>query len=156
MLVGPGRWQLSWPGDQPVLRGSFSTEGQSQPFELSLAAPPEEAALRWPSALDGRAGADEPVVIQLEGELSGRVEDVRAATASGELAAIRSTSAGIEIDIQPPPTPFPRAIPLLVQDVAAPGAPADLGVLLLRARTTIPVRTRPGTRVQVHQGTLRS
>ena len=153
VLVGPGRWQLPWDGGTTGLSGTF-THGTQQTveFEVPLRPAPSEPDLRWPDTLHGIAGAEEPVDILLEGSLSGRVEDVRAATAAGQLAAVRSTPNGIEIAVQPPPTPFPRAVPLLVQDIAAPGAPADLGVLVLRARTTIPVRTSPGTRVQVQLG----
>jgi len=154
VLMGPGRWHVTWTGgpDAQTLHGTFSHGGNTQAFEVDLQPAPASPSLRWPQSLQGVAGSDVPVEVVLEGSLSGRVEDIRAATAAGELAALRSTPEGIEIDILPPPTPFPRAIPLLVQDVAAPGAPADLGVLILRARTTIPVRTTPGTKVVVQLG----
>ncbi len=149
---GDGHWRLTWtPRDESPLRLTAALPtGETVSTEVPVYG--GESGLRWPTGATGIAGGGEPVALLLEGTLSGDVSQLRVAAGMGSIASVIATEDGTRVTYVPPLDPFPRAVPLLLVDTAYPQNDPSLGVLTLRAKTTVPVQTEPGTQVSVELG----
>lgn len=124
-------------------------------FALPVAAPP--GTVRVPRRTRARAAQTEPIDVVLEGQPRAGVDSLVLAAGTGEVVGLQSAANGsVTVSFMPPPDPFPRAVPLLVVDLAEPAAVPRLGVVELGARTRIPVTTQPGTEVVVEISGRRS
>ena len=152
--IGRGRFrtEITWRGETLTLPATWSTESENSPLPVIVkqaARPPE---VDWPERMVGVAGATESLQLPLLWSGQTTIDDIWVAAGAGAVSAMRAEGDSLVVGLDVPEAPFPRAIPMLAVDLAAPGAPASLGTVVLRARTQIPVRTAPGTTVTVEVG----
>ncbi|MDP6934724.1 MAG: hypothetical protein QGG40_17520, partial [Myxococcota bacterium] len=75
--------------------------------------------------------------------------------AEGEVVGVREEGEQIFVEWMPDDDPFPRAVPIGIQDRRFPRRPPSWTVVRLRAFPRIPVQTEPGTEVRVRIGIRR-
>ncbi len=152
--VGLGRYETEvlWTGAPWTLNATLHTPSGPLPVSETLELPRRPPDLLWPERMVGVAGATDPVTLDLAWPGQGSLDDVWVATGAGQVASIREEGPVLKVGLKPPASPFPRAVPVLAVNEGSPGAPPAVGVVVLRARTQIPVQTAPGTTVTVQVG----
>ena len=152
--LGPGRYttEVTWYGSSWEFSGTLTTVDGERAVRAKLQRSPSGETLEWPVRIVGTAGSEDAVAVDLSWPGQGTIEDIWVATGAGRVESLRQEVDGLKVGVSVPPDPFPRAIPLLAIDASSPGSEPALGVLVLRARTQIPVRTTPGTVVTVEVG----
>ena len=152
--VGPGRFRTTATQTHTdlTLHGTWRSSAGTMALDIPVASAVQVPQLSWRDGMLGVAGGREPLDLALQWSGEGDLEDVWLSAAAGSVTAIRQEADGVHVGLLPPTDAFPRAIPVLAVDLGATGAPPSLGVVVLRARTRIPVRTEPGTEVSVQIG----
>ena len=152
--VGPGRFRTEvwWKGTPQTWPATITTGGNTLPVDILVDLPPRVSEVQWPDRMVGVAGAKDPVDLVVQWSGQSTVDDLWMAAGAGSISSVRQDAASVVVGLQVPAAPFPRAVPVLAVDLAAPGAPPALGTVILRARTQIPVQTVPGTQVTVQVG----
>lgn len=110
---------------------------------------PQAARLVAPDRVDGVAGG-EPIVLRL-GDPTLPPEALEVAAGEGRVAAVRAVAGGVEVVLEPEPSPFPRVVPVALRDRRTDDAPRWVEVRL-RARPRIPLDVDPGVAVTLEVG----
>ncbi|MEC8423025.1 MAG: hypothetical protein VX000_04560, partial [Myxococcota bacterium] len=141
--LGDGRWRLRYRA--PDATGEARLLLRTGETTVVLPVPVEP----WPLP-SSRLARTHALTI---GGADALLVPVEGATDAHRLQGPEGTTARVADGIawRPGPDPFPRAIPLLLDDPDDPGVPAAT-VVMLRARPRLPVQTEPGTRVTVEIG----
>lgn len=92
----------------------------------------------------------EPVRLRVRGDVEPR--QVQVVLGEGRVLVVEPVEGGVDVVVEPARDPYAREIPFGIRDLRSQGSPPAWGVITLRARPVVPVRTAPGTKVTLTLG----
>ncbi len=151
--VRPGSWGFRYqaPAEPQAVGLEIRVEGDLFKHTIPVSG-------ELPPSLDsgpirtGRAGQAKPIYFELSMPTEGSAATLQVGSPEGEVVEIAPRDGGLNVAWRPGPGPFARAIPLGFRDGRQPGAAPAWTVVYLRSYPKIPIRTEPGTRVELKVG----
>jgi hypothetical protein len=147
-----GRWRVRVRiGEKPVkIRASYNG------VSTQLTIKPEafgESAVVAPKRVDGRTRRKVTFGVNRRDGSALPVEYLTVSASEGGAKTMANEDGTVAVEWTPGRLRYPRVVTLLLQDDSRPTAPPFVMAVHLSAQPTIPIRTEPGAKVTLRQGT---